>query len=156
MPVTFNRSSTETKSPHENPPIRRYSHGIGKSLFVWDCVVGLGGLELPTKRLSVASSEQPPSMARSRIASASLASPTCRRNGPDSIRCSAFLRSNRTHTRTESLWVVASVRGNGIFAAKTKPPKPFIEIQLVTPGNPALSGTSREAGRWSMLRARSW
>ena len=45
-PVTFNRSSTETKSPHENPPIRRYSHGIGKSLFVWDCVVGLRGLEL--------------------------------------------------------------------------------------------------------------
>jgi hypothetical protein len=62
----------------------------GKSLFVWDCVVGLGGLELPTKRLSVASSEQPPSMARSRIASASLASPSCRRNGPDST---AFARS---------------------------------------------------------------
>ena len=38
-PVTFNRSSTETKSPHENPPIRRYSRGIGKSLFVSDCVV---------------------------------------------------------------------------------------------------------------------
>jgi hypothetical protein len=28
-----------------------------KSLFVWDCVVGLGGLEPPTKRLSAASSE---------------------------------------------------------------------------------------------------
>jgi hypothetical protein len=38
-PVTFNRSSTETKSPHEKPPIRRYSHGVGKSLFVWDSVV---------------------------------------------------------------------------------------------------------------------
>jgi hypothetical protein len=37
----------------------RYLHDTGKSLFVWDCVVGLGGLELPTKRLSVASSEQP-------------------------------------------------------------------------------------------------
>ncbi|MFY9840881.1 MAG: hypothetical protein WAK55_31310, partial [Xanthobacteraceae bacterium] len=29
----------------------------GKSLFVWDCVVGLRGLELPTKRLSAASPE---------------------------------------------------------------------------------------------------
>jgi hypothetical protein len=29
----------------------------GKSLFARDCVVGLGGLELPTKRLSAASSE---------------------------------------------------------------------------------------------------
>jgi hypothetical protein len=25
-----------------------------KSLFAWECVVGLGGLELPTKRLSAA------------------------------------------------------------------------------------------------------
>jgi hypothetical protein len=25
----------------------------------------------------------------------------------------------------QSLWVVAVVRGNGIFAAETKPPKPF-------------------------------
>jgi hypothetical protein len=25
----------------------------------------------------------------------------------------------------QSVWVVASVRGNGIFAAETKPPKPF-------------------------------
>jgi hypothetical protein len=32
----------------------------GKSLFVWDCVVGPGGLELPTKRLSAASSEHEP------------------------------------------------------------------------------------------------
>jgi dihydrofolate reductase len=31
--------------------------GAGKSLFARDCVVGLGGLELPTKRLSAASSE---------------------------------------------------------------------------------------------------
>jgi len=31
--------ATETKSPRENPPIRRYSHDIGKSLFVWNCVV---------------------------------------------------------------------------------------------------------------------
>jgi len=30
----------------------------GKSLFDGDCVVGLGGLELPTKRLSAASSKQ--------------------------------------------------------------------------------------------------
>jgi hypothetical protein len=34
----------------------------------------------------------------------------------------------------QSLWVVASVRGNGIFAAETKPPKPFIEIQLAICG----------------------
>jgi hypothetical protein len=47
-PVTFNRSLAETKPPHENPPIRRYLHDTGKSLFVWDCVVGLGGLELLT------------------------------------------------------------------------------------------------------------
>jgi hypothetical protein len=31
-----------------------YSHSIGKSLFVSNCVVGLRGLELPTKRLSAA------------------------------------------------------------------------------------------------------
>ena len=68
---------------------------------------GLGGLELPTKRLSVVSSEQLPSMAGPRIAWASLASPTCRRNGPNS----ASLRSNRTHTRTESL-------GSGLCARK--------------------------------------
>jgi hypothetical protein len=39
------------KAPRENPPIRRYLHDTGKSLFVWDCVVGPGGLEPPTKRL---------------------------------------------------------------------------------------------------------
>jgi hypothetical protein len=72
---------------------------------------GLGGLELPTKRLSVASSEQPPSLAGSRMAWASLASPTCRRNGAGSTSCSAFPRSNRTHTRTESL-------GSGLCARK--------------------------------------
>jgi hypothetical protein len=38
-PVTFNGSSAETKSPCENPPIRRCLHDTGKSLFVWDCVV---------------------------------------------------------------------------------------------------------------------
>jgi hypothetical protein len=42
-PVTFNRSSAETKAPHENPEIRRYLHDTRKSLFVWDCVVGPGG-----------------------------------------------------------------------------------------------------------------
>jgi hypothetical protein len=31
-PVTFNRSSAETKPPHENPAIRRYLHDTGKSL----------------------------------------------------------------------------------------------------------------------------
>jgi hypothetical protein len=45
------------KPPHENPPIRHYLHDTGKSLFVWDCVVGLRGLELPTNRLSAARSE---------------------------------------------------------------------------------------------------
>jgi hypothetical protein len=35
-------------------PIRRYLHQTGKSLFEQDCVVGLGGLELLTKRLSAA------------------------------------------------------------------------------------------------------
>ena len=68
---------------------------------------GLGGLELSTKRLSVACFEQPPSIAAPRMARASLASPACRRNGPDS----ASLRSNRTHTRTESL-------GSGLCARK--------------------------------------
>ena len=47
--------SAETKPPHENPPIRRYLHDTGKSQFVCDCVVELGGLELPTKRLSAGS-----------------------------------------------------------------------------------------------------
>jgi hypothetical protein len=37
----------------------RQRQRAGKSLFARDCVVGLGGLELLTKRLSVASSEQP-------------------------------------------------------------------------------------------------
>ena len=37
-------------------PVRAYLHDVGKSLFPWDCVVGLGGLEPPTKRLSTASS----------------------------------------------------------------------------------------------------
>jgi hypothetical protein len=45
---------------------------------------GLGGLELPTKRLSVASFEQPPSMAGCSMAWALLASPICRRSVPDS------------------------------------------------------------------------
>jgi hypothetical protein len=39
------------KVPHENPPIRRCLHDTGESLFLWDCVVELGGLELPTNRL---------------------------------------------------------------------------------------------------------
>jgi hypothetical protein len=50
--VRFNLSSAETKRPDENPPVRHYLHDTGKSLFARDCVVGLGGLELPTKRLS--------------------------------------------------------------------------------------------------------
>jgi hypothetical protein len=65
--------------------------------------------------------------------------------------------------RTESLSVVVSVRGNGIFAAETRSCRNrFIEIQLAIcgekgspQGNPAPSGTSREAGHWSMLRASS-
>jgi hypothetical protein len=32
-------------------PVRGYSQRAGKSLFARDCVVGLGGLELLTKRL---------------------------------------------------------------------------------------------------------
>jgi len=52
--------------------------------------------------LALSSRHRWPVMAR-----ASLASPTCRRNGPDS----ASLRSNRTHTRTESL-------GSGLCARK--------------------------------------
>jgi hypothetical protein len=55
--VRFNLSSAETKRPDENPPVRHYLHDTGKSLFVWDCVVGLRGLELPTKRLSAVSSD---------------------------------------------------------------------------------------------------
>ena len=34
-PVTFNRSSAETKRPLENPPVRCYLHDTGKSLFAW-------------------------------------------------------------------------------------------------------------------------
>jgi hypothetical protein len=48
------------KPPHNaafRPPIRRCLHDTGKSLFLWDCVVGLRGLELPTNRLSAARSE---------------------------------------------------------------------------------------------------
>jgi hypothetical protein len=51
MPVALNRSSAETKPPHENPPIRRYLQDTGKSPFVWDCVVGSGGLEPSTNWL---------------------------------------------------------------------------------------------------------
>jgi hypothetical protein len=32
-PVTHNRTSAETKRPHEDPPVRRYLHDPGKSLF---------------------------------------------------------------------------------------------------------------------------
>jgi hypothetical protein len=39
------------KTSNEIPPIRRYLQDTGKSLFVWDCVVDLGGLKLRTKRL---------------------------------------------------------------------------------------------------------
>jgi hypothetical protein len=130
---------------------RRYSHGIGKSLF-------------GTKRLSVASSEQPPSMAGSRRAWASLASPTCRRNGPGSTRCLAFLRSNRTHIRTESLGSGPRERKRNFCgrdgAAETVSLKfnwPFAEKRADT-RKPAPSGTSLatkspQAGRWSMLGA---
>jgi hypothetical protein len=44
-PFTFNLSSAETKRPDENPSVGRYLHDTGKSLFVRDCVVELGGLE---------------------------------------------------------------------------------------------------------------
>ena len=52
-----NRQIAETKCVHESPPLWGYSQRAGKSLLARDCVVGLGGLELPTKRLSAASSE---------------------------------------------------------------------------------------------------
>jgi hypothetical protein len=41
----------ETECPHESRPIRAYSQLTGKSPFALDCVVGLEGLELVTKRL---------------------------------------------------------------------------------------------------------
>src|SRR6516225_661968 len=47
----------ETNHAHETRLFRVIPPQMGKSLFAPDCVVGLGGLELPTKRLSVASSE---------------------------------------------------------------------------------------------------
>ena len=50
-PPKSNRQIAETKDAQESPPVRGYSHRTGKSLFARDCVVGLGGLELPTKRL---------------------------------------------------------------------------------------------------------
>ena len=49
--VKSNRQLAETKCAHESPPVRGYSQRAGKSLFARDCVVGLGGLELLTKRL---------------------------------------------------------------------------------------------------------
>ena len=55
--VKSNRQLAETKRAHESPPVRGYSQRAGKSLFARDCVVGPGGLELPTKRLSAACSE---------------------------------------------------------------------------------------------------
>jgi hypothetical protein len=39
------------KSSHESPPIQAYWQSAGKSPFDWECVVGPGGLEPPTKRL---------------------------------------------------------------------------------------------------------
>jgi hypothetical protein len=51
-PLISNRQIVETKCADESPPVRGYSQRAGKSLFARDCVVGLGGLELPTKRLS--------------------------------------------------------------------------------------------------------
>jgi hypothetical protein len=50
-PLKSNRQPAETKCAHESPPIRGFSQRTGKSLFDGDCVVGLGGLELLTKRL---------------------------------------------------------------------------------------------------------
>ena len=54
-----------------------------------------------------------------------LASPTYGQNGnttaPDARPSCAVI----ARILEQSLWVVASVRGNGIFAAETKPPKPF-------------------------------
>jgi hypothetical protein len=60
QPLTYNRRTVETKCADESPPVRGYSQQAGKSLFARDCVVGLGGLEPPTNRLSVASSEHRP------------------------------------------------------------------------------------------------
>jgi hypothetical protein len=48
----------KASSALETPPIPRYLHDAGKSLFAWDCVVELGGLEPATKRLSMAKSKQ--------------------------------------------------------------------------------------------------
>src|SRR6516225_8112437 len=42
----------ETNHAHETRLIRVILRQLGKSQFAQDCVVGLGGLELPTKRLS--------------------------------------------------------------------------------------------------------
>jgi hypothetical protein len=127
-------------------------------------VVGLGGLELPTKRLSVASSEQPPSIAGSRMAWASLASPTCPWNGADSTRCSAF-RAGIARILEQSLWVVASVRGNGSFAPET-PPKPFSlrfnwpslqaghgQCSEVAADNRLVASSSPPSLRWRLITA---
>ena len=89
-----------------------------------------------------------------------LASPTCRRSGLDSTRCSAFLRNNRTHTRTDSLSVVVSVRGNGIFAAETKAPKSigYLQRQSARHARPSLRlfAQSQEIPRADpLLNARS-
>jgi hypothetical protein len=56
-PLKSNRRIAETRSTHESPLVRGYSQRTGKSLFARDCVVGLGGLELLTKRLFAAIDE---------------------------------------------------------------------------------------------------
>jgi len=65
-----------------------------------------------------------PSMAGSPTAWASLASATCRRNGPGSTRCSAFLGNNHTHTNRVSVGCGLRVR-KANFATETKVLKPF-------------------------------
>src|SRR5262249_12113547 len=51
-PLTQTSHLKETNHAHETRLIRVIPQQFGKSRFARDCVVGLGGLELSTKRLS--------------------------------------------------------------------------------------------------------
>jgi hypothetical protein len=80
------------------------------------------------------------------MAWALLASPTCQRSGPDNIRCSAFLRNNRTVDSNR-----VSV-GNGLCARKRNFCSRDEGAEIVQ-ARPSLLGRSHPAGK-SHKRAR--
>jgi hypothetical protein len=117
----------------ENPPAGRYLHDTGKSLFARDCVVGLGGLELPTKQLSVASSEQPPRWPapawHGRRSPHRLAGGTVP-TAPDARPSCAVI----ARILEQSLWVVPSCEETEFLRQRRSRRNRFIEIQLAICG----------------------